>query len=326
MFRSLHNPSAHLLMLFLWMLPLLLHGGSGCRSDGSHPDEPVEPVEAAAITADTTTTPADQPDPSHTIVIPLEGAPRHDLTVTNLGTVVVNTQPAHALVEIDGYPRYIRHPSYTGAVREIRTPVTLDGLPIDQPIPVTVSLPGFLAVQLTLPPIDEVGTQWVESEDDGYLLELNIPLEAVEGEAIELRADPDDVPQVFAEVMIQTNPSGARISYQGRIVVDHEGHPLRTPTSFSEVAQYAVHDADPEGHVAQENLSWVPVGLSRQGVPIQIELDGYAPIIIGLYHLMFRCDPVATVSEDAPYWERCQYRYNTGLLDLLTVDEATHLP
>lgn len=318
MFSSPHCSSQTALISVILAFAGTLGNGYGCRSDENRPDEQPE----LATTADQPTTlSTTQPELDQETTTSVS-----DVDEIELGTVVFNSQPAHALVELEGFPRFFRHPADADAVREIRTPITLNGFPVDQPLTTSISLPGYLTVQLTLPPIGEPGTQWVESDDGAYQLELNTPLQAIDPEAIQRRADSEEAPQVFAEITIQTNPAGARISYQGLYLVDSDGHSMQTPASFSEVGRYTEHTADSDGSVNPDLVDWAPVALSRQGVPIRVELEGYAPVIIGLYHLMFRCDPIPTASDDAPYWERCQYRYDTGLLDLLPVEEVANLP
>lgn len=149
------------------------------------------------------------------------------------------------------------------------------------------------------------------------------PLEVPEGM--------EEIPgRLLGSINVTSEPSGALIAFNGKQVCDMAtGEPLRTPATFSQffacddvlAAQEAAAAAAAAGTPAEGTGAATPrireVFLAREGLPIQVLLDGKVPTTDGVFRHHFQCNPVEGRTEpvatpEAPnpdYLGYCNYTY-----------------
>lgn len=241
------------------------------------------------------------------------------------GGLTVRTNPSYALFQVDDFPSYIAHPSQEGALVETRSGTTYENLDVTQPHVVTVTMPNFAERRIEVSPWGNEDTIWQQHGDTGsYYLELNKQMDPAPEAQLELsaRMTPSPlVPELTGAITVSTEPVGAKVYYNGRLLVGEDGAPLVTPVTFNSYPPPA-HQPDPEtGVVSTEPQEPLPVTLSREGVPIKVELDGYMTVVTGVYRHMFTCQGLDLENTESPFWEQCTYVYDTGLINLMTPQE-----
>ncbi|MBN1946357.1 MAG: hypothetical protein JW797_11825 [Bradymonadales bacterium] len=253
------------------------------------------------------------------------------------GRLSVATRPSYGLIRVDGEAGYVRHPARAGALVETRSPAAFENLDVREHHVVYVSLPNYQEERIELFPYDHAATRWFQDQDTGaYYLELNQILEPTPEAAAELalRLNPSSmIPELIGEITVRTEPPGAMVYYNNTLLTDDAGRPLLTPVTFSDypprpatefgaqptpMAEQAPPTDTPE--VPQEPQRR-PITLSFRGVPLRVEMEGYLALGTGIYSHMYSCQPVEGVAEEAPFWEKCRYTYDTGALYLLTPEE-----
>lgn len=270
---------------------------------------------------------------------------RHEAWLDSLpkyGGLTVRTSPSYALFQVDDLTTYVQHPSQENAVVETRSGTTFQNLDVTQHHVVVIGMNNFQERRIEVYPWGEPNTLWQQRQDDGsYFLDLNELLEPIPdgAEELGLRMTPSPmVPELVGSIIVETLPAGATVHYNGRLLVGEDGLPLVTPLTFNayppppqvpdpvtgELPPAPEQVPDPvTGEIPRAPGDPVPVSLSREGVPIRIELEGYVPVVTGVYRHMFICtldEPQGEVDE-RPFWERCTYTYNTGVIDLMTPQE-----
>lgn len=241
------------------------------------------------------------------------------------GTLTVNTRPGFSRVIVSGQPTYTRHPNDEHMLVETRSGTTFADLDITNPYTVTIALPNYEDQTIELLPYDQQSSLWQQRQDDGtWFLEMNELLQPDPdiAEEMRLRMTSAEAPDLLGEITVRTSPPGAQVYYNNRLLVGEDGQPLVTPVTFS---SYPPPPPQPEGSgeaatppAPQEPI---PVTLRATGVPIRVELEGYMPVVTGVYRHMFTCYQREGVSLEAPFWEQCQYTYDTGVIQLVTPEE-----
>jgi hypothetical protein len=236
----------------------------------------------------------------------------------------VSTTPSYARVRLDGFPAFAPHPNQEGLI-ETRSRTTFENLRVEAPHHLTVTLPNYLPLEIEIAPAGSADSPWVEGRPD-FRAVLTLTLEPEPERAAELaerlRSD-GVVPELNGEITVRTEPPGARVRYNGRLLVDEGGHALTTPLTFD-------HYPPPESLTGEpSDAEPLPVTLRRVGVPITVELDGFHPVHTGVYAHMFTCEPVSGTDPAAPLWEGCHYVYDTGVIALtpeIRVPSPTEAP
>jgi hypothetical protein len=118
-----------------------------------------------------------------------------------------------------------------------------------------------------------------------------------------------------AFITVTSEPSGARVLYNGRDALGPDGQPCRTPCTFSHYAP-APNAEDP----TPSN-----VYLSREGLPVEVFLEGRPPTRASVFAMDFVCNPVPAVTPtEIPaatpgafvardFMGFCQYTHSTNL-------------
>ena len=235
----------------------------------------------------------------------LAGMPR-------IGAFVVASRPRFALVELDGIPRMMPDPRHSGTLIETRSGSVITDVDITVPHTAIVRLPNYQTETVEIIAFGSPGSQWQQNRDSGVfvadVLVTLTPESEVESELTARMNPSHDSPELAGQITIRSNPSGANIVYDGRPQLADNGQPLTTPATFTEF----------RGRGGELR----PVTLDPHGVPIRLELDGYAALTTGVYTHIYRCSPRDGVDSAAPFWQQCDYQYDTGELQLMNLDTA----
>jgi hypothetical protein len=245
------------------------------------------------------------------------------------GSLTVNTRPGFSRVTVQGQPTFTRHPNDERALVETRSGTTFADLDIRDTYLLNIELPNYQPLRLDLLPYDQTASLWQQRSDDGvWYIELNelLQVDSEIADEMRLRMTSAEAPDLLGEITISTNPTGARVYYNNRLLVDAQGEALLTPVTFSSYPPPAPEAPAAEGTgdataSAPAVLEPLPVTLRATGVPIKLELDGYMPVVTGVYRHMFTCYQREGVSLQAPFWEQCQYQYDAGTIQLQTPEE-----
>ena len=251
------------------------------------------------------------------------------------GGLTVRTSPSYAIFQVDDLSQYVQHPSQADAAVETRSGTTFQNLDVTEHHVVVIKMNNFQERRIEVYPWGEPNTLWQQRQDDGsYFLDLNEMLDPTPeaAEELALRMTPSPlVPELVGAITVETLPAGAQVYYNGRLLIGEDGLPLRTPVTFDayppppqvpdpvtgELPPAPERVPDPvTGELPRLPTDPVPVNLSREGVPIRIELEGYVPVVTGVYRHMFICTFINDNIE-LPFWERCGYSYHTGVIELV---------
>jgi hypothetical protein len=261
------------------------------------------------------------------------------------GDLAVFTRPGYGLISLDNAQNglFQTNPNDAEQLVETRSGTAFRNLSVTEHHVINVSLPNYQERRIELlpllpPPVPEwngdtyvcttarVGQQtetlWQQNQDTGaYFAEFNEILDPVPLVALELilRMTPSaEVPDLIGTITVGSEPQGAQVFYNGRLLVGEDGAPLLTPVSFNSYPPPPpVEGVEP---IEGSELP-LPISLSVRGVPIRVELEGYMPLVTGVYRHMYTCNVVEGAREEQPFWEQCAYTYNTGVFPLMTPEE-----
>ena len=159
------------------------------------------------------------------------------------GNLRVGGEPNNALVKFqfegDSAPRVIyarTSESPEAPFRELLLPTILHNLKIKKPFSVTIEAPGY---RTETRQINE--SNWRKTPVGDYQYEVTAYLEpASTWHQEELRDrmlpfDEEEDGAAFGTVQVNSNPPGAQIKINGRLVVDDDGKPILTPTSLTHI-------------------------------------------------------------------------------------------
>ncbi len=240
------------------------------------------------------------------------------------GNLTVRTTPSYGQFSVDDLESFQEHPTRPGSLVETRSGTFFENLLVTEPHVVVVTMPNFQERRIEVPPWGNPDTLWQQRQDTGeYFLEMNEIMVPVPELAMEMgfRMTPSaEVPELIGNITVGSEPAGAHVFYNGRQLVDENGVALVTPLTFNTYPP-APPVADPiTGEMPEAVVEPLPVTLSREGVPIRIEKEGYMPVVTGVYRHMYTCQ-IVNPAEGVPFWEACQYTYDTGVFELMTPEE-----
>jgi hypothetical protein len=246
------------------------------------------------------------------------------------GSLSVGTRPGYSFFTVDDLPTYVAHPNQDGVLVETRSGTSVQNLDVTVPHVATITLNNYQERRMVLTPFGQADSLWQQRQDNGdYFLELNELLEPEPDRAAELmmRMNPTpETPELTGSITVSTDPPGARVFYNGQLLTAEDAAtPLLTPVTFN-TYRPAPRQPDPESGQTEPIIQEpIPISLSSQGIPIRVELDGYMPVVTGVYRHMFLCDVDQPPPADVPFWpnfwEHCTYHYETGTIDLMTPEE-----
>ena len=226
------------------------------------------------------------------------------------GALIVLTTPQYGLVEVDGVQRMAPNPRDSGTLIETRSGSATE---VDVTVPHTaiVRQSNYQTETIEVIPFGQPGSQWQQNRQSGtFLAEVRVqmtPEPHTEAELTARTTPSDDTAQLKGEITIRSNPSGAAIIYNGHVLLTDNGQPLTTPATFS---RYTT------------SIGELDVELDPRGLPIRLELEGHAAFMTGVYAHMFTCSPLDDVDPSAPFWQHCVYQYDTGEIELTSLDVA----
>jgi len=274
------------------------------------------------------------------------------------GTLTITTDPRGLRVIAEGHPTLIFPGSRRDMVVPSRSMISFQDIKVDEAFTFTLEGGGnFEDREITIPSYDDDDSPWVQNQFNGdYTADLVYTvcwpgspdygadhcLIPVEERARELEwrmnweppldvAEDDESTQtrLFGEITVTSDPPGALVSYNGRLLVNMEtGEPYVTPHTFS---TYPPPPPEPpaEGEEPSEEEAEAPepseVYLSREGMPITVFIEGKLRTTDGVYMHHFICnpnedaemppepDPDDPDAEEPDFIEYCNYTYNIHL-------------
>lgn len=271
-----------------------------------------------------------------------------------VGTVSVTTTPNNLRVSSAGQPETLLLQGNTLAA-PARSKITFQDVPADATFAFTIHGDGVWQDRVVeLPDFRSASTLWIQNPMTGdYSAELNFrpcyPGSAAYGASNclypaeralaagteaweEMRwrttwqppAEPEEGQPTRLEnatITVNSTPSGARVEFNGRAAIGPDGQPCTTPCTFSHYAP--ADNAQPnEDGTPPEN---VPVYLSREGLPLEVYIEGKLPTRTSVFAHNFICNPMegasVTMIEAArpggfaskDFMGFCNYQYEVNL-------------
>jgi hypothetical protein len=230
------------------------------------------------------------------------------------GTLNVTGTPIYSLIKLDGQVQYGQTSS--GAWRELRLSTagaTFQNLKVKKDRTIEVSAPGFKPHS-----VDLSEGMWDGSAENpyGYSKRLTVSLIPQSGQhqlEFEQRLDTSDTENdYYGEVTINSMPSGAKVIFNNKPLLDEDGEELVTPVTFSKF-----YVKDEESGKLEENEVNVDTPPDR-GHKIELKLpedQGEFPeYVTALQRRMWTCnwkdgEPPATPPSGKSFRDLCDYQF-----------------
>ncbi|TVQ95858.1 MAG: hypothetical protein EA398_16850 [Deltaproteobacteria bacterium] len=236
----------------------------------------------------------------------LDAAPRY-------GTIEIVTIPNNLLVLAEGQDQLIFPGTRRDMVVPTRSRVVYQDVSVTEPFIFTIQGEGvFQDRRVEIHPHGHPDTEWVQRFSGEYTATVTYTMDALPDQAREVAwrrgfrpADWPDRDFLKGTITVNTEPEGAAIAYNGILLLDENGNPATTPFTFSQ------HPAPPNA----EDQSPRDVYLSREGMRIELLLDGYVRTAFGVHAHQYRCTPKegadwpADDAEDPDFYDLCDYTY-----------------
>jgi hypothetical protein len=271
-----------------------------------------------------------------------------------VGTVVTTTTPNNLRVTSNGQPDTLFIQGNTLAA-PARTKITFQDIPADAPFTFTVHGDGVWQDRVVeLGDYRSADTLWIQNPMTGdYSADLQFrpcfPGSAAFGASNclypaerdllpgvaaweELRwrttwtppAEPEEGQPTRLEnavIVVNSTPPGATVMFNGRPALGADGQACTTPCTFTQYAPAPNAQPGENG----EPPAPTPVYLSREGLPLEVYIEGKLPTRTSVFAHNFVCNPVeGAVPTEVPaatpsgfptrdYMGFCQYRYEVNL-------------
>jgi hypothetical protein len=271
-----------------------------------------------------------------------------------VGTVSVTTTPNNLRVTSSGQPETLFLQGNTLAA-PARSKITFQDVPADAAFSFTIHGDGVWQDRVVeLPDYRSASTLWIQNPMTGdYSAELNFrpcypgsaaygasnclyPAERALAQGTEAweemrwrttwqpPAEPEEGQPTRLEnatITVNSTPSGARVQFNGRAALGPDGQPCTTPCTFTHYAP--ADNAEPaEDGTPPENPA---VYLSREGLPLEVYIEGKLPTRTSVFAHNFVCNPMQdaaiTMIESArpggfaskDFMGFCNYQYDVNL-------------
>lgn len=229
------------------------------------------------------------------------------------GTLSLNGKPKYATVKLDGELQFGQTPK-SKEWREVRlTPKTqFKNLDVKKQHKVTVDAPGFQPKtwKISKGMWEPIGQSKIEFQK---MLNVNLlPTSSAKQIEFQQRLEKDPDNNYFGKVSINTIPSGAKIIFDGKPLLDEEGEELKTPVEFEK----AYYKNEESGEIEEKKIK-VDMPLDR-GHKIQLrmpeEKGDYPKYVTPLERQMWNCEwKDGEKPEEPPYPKACEYSYKLEL-------------
>jgi hypothetical protein len=236
------------------------------------------------------------------------------------GTLNIIGEPDKALVKFqfdgDREPHTVFAPtSKEGQYSELRLPQVIHNIKIKKPFAVRVEAPGYRPQTITV-----TKDRWIAATAGDYQYQLAVYLEP---ESVESRTEMADRMLPFTEdgeedgitgvIKVNSNPPGAQIELDGRLVVDKDGKPVLTPATLDHLMPKPPKEG--EKKKKKDEVKPIQVNVPHHKVSVFWPEEQKKPsYTTGVYRNLWTCVPkdekeIKRLPKDARPAFKCNYEY-----------------
>jgi hypothetical protein len=206
-----------------------------------------------------------------------------------------------------------------GVYSELRLPTTIQNIKIKKPFAVRVEAPGYRPQTINI-----TQDRWIETSVGDFQYQLAVYLDPESVEAREELADrmlpfdkDGEEDGIVGTIKVDSNPPGAQIKLDGRLVVDDAGKPLLTPTTLDRLMPKPVEEGDKKDAKKDERKP-IQVNVPHHKVEVFWPEDQKRPsYVTGVFRNLWACAPkdekdLNKLPKDARASLKCNYEYTVN--------------